>query len=58
MLGLGEQPRGRSAPELSNQLVERLIKIGVLSEITGQARNRRYRYDPYVRLFDEPNENR
>jgi Fic family protein len=42
----------------ANQLVERLVKIGVLSEITGQARNRRYRYDPYVRLFDEPNENR
>jgi hypothetical protein len=41
-----------------NQLVERLVKIGVLSEIAGQARNRRYRYDPYVRLFDEPNENR
>ena len=41
----------------ANQLVERLVKIGVLSEITGQARNRRYRYDPYVRLFDEPREN-
>jgi Fic family protein len=41
----------------ANQLVERLVKIGVLSEITGQARNRRYRYDPYVRLFDEPSAN-
>jgi Fic family protein len=38
----------------ANQLVERLVKIGVLSEITGQARNRRFRYDAYVRLFDEP----
>lgn len=38
----------------ANGLVERLVKIGILSEITGQARNRRYRYDAYVRLFDEP----
>jgi hypothetical protein len=35
----------------ANQLVERLTEIGVLVEITGQARNRRFRYDPYVRLF-------
>ena len=39
----------------ANQLVERLVKIGILTEITGQARNRRFRYDDYVRLFDEPN---
>jgi len=38
----------------ANQLVERLVKIGMLTEITGQARNRRFRYDAYVRLFDEP----
>jgi DNA-binding MarR family transcriptional regulator len=38
----------------ANQLVERLVKIGILSEITGQTRNRRFRYDAYVRLFDEP----
>jgi Fic family protein len=38
----------------ANQLVERLVKIGILSEITGQARNRRFRYDAYVKLFDEP----
>jgi Fic family protein len=41
----------------ANQLVERLVKIGVLAEITGQARNRRFRYDAYVRLFDEPDAN-
>jgi DNA-binding MarR family transcriptional regulator len=41
----------------ANQLVERLVKIGVLAEITGQARNRRFRYDTYVRLFDEPDSN-
>jgi len=39
----------------ANQLVERLAGIGILSEITGQSRNRRFRYDAYVRLFDEPN---
>jgi hypothetical protein len=37
----------------ANQLVERLVNIGVLSEITGQARNRRFRYDAYMQLFDE-----
>ncbi len=38
----------------ANALVERLVKIGILTEVTGQARNRRFRYDAYVRLFDEP----
>jgi hypothetical protein len=38
----------------ANQLVERLVKIGIVAEITGQARNRRFRYDAYVWLFDEP----
>jgi Fic family protein len=38
----------------ANQLVERLVSTGILTEITGQARNRRFRYDAYVRLFDEP----
>jgi len=37
----------------ANQLVERLVQAGILAEITGQARNRRFRYDAYVRLFDE-----
>jgi hypothetical protein len=35
--------------------VERLTDISILIEITGQARNRRLRYDPYIGLFtDEP----
>jgi Fic family protein len=39
----------------ANQLVERLTELGLLIEITGQARNRRFRYDPYINLFaDEP----
>jgi cell filamentation protein, protein adenylyltransferase len=43
----------RTTYAAANQLVERLEKIGILTEITGQARNRRFRYDPYVQLFDE-----
>ena len=43
---------GTSYPA-ANQLVERLAEIGILAEVTGHARNRRFRYDPYVRLFAE-----
>ena len=35
----------RTTYPAANQLVERLVKIGILSEITGQTRNRRFRYD-------------
>lgn len=39
----------------ANSLVRRLEDLGILMEITGYTRNRRYRYDPYVKLFtDEP----
>ena len=39
----------------ANTLVARLAGLGVLAEMTGYARNRRFRYEPYVRLFtDEP----
>ncbi len=41
----------------ANTLVARLAGLGVLAEMTGYARNRRFRYEPYVRLFtDEPPE--
>jgi len=43
-------------PAGANQLVSRLVDVGVLSEITGYARNRRFRFEPYVRLFEEPKE--
>ena len=36
----------------ANQIVRRLTELGILMEITGQARHRRFRYEPYVRLFD------
>lgn len=37
----------------ANSLVARLLDLGILTEVTGQARNRRFRYEPYVRLFTE-----
>lgn len=40
----------------ANTLVNRLAGTGVLREITGHARNRRFRFDPYLRLFEEPGE--
>ena len=35
----------------ANDLVRRLVKVGILFEVTGQLRNRRFRYDPYIQLF-------
>ena len=35
----------------ANQLVARLVELGILNEITGKARNRRFRYWEYVSLF-------
>ncbi len=40
----------------ANHLVQRLVGLGVLKEITGQARNRRFRFDEYVRLFEDDTE--
>jgi len=37
----------------ANQIVHRLVAAGILQEITGHARHRRFRYEPYVRLFDD-----
>ena len=37
----------------ANQIVHRLVALGILQEITGQARHRRFRYESYVRLFDD-----
>jgi Fic family protein len=37
----------------ANGLVARLVELGVLSEMTGYARNRRFRYAPYIALFSE-----
>ena len=37
----------------ANNLVSRMVAIGVLSEMTGYARNRRFRYGPYITLFND-----
>jgi Fic family protein len=37
----------------ANSLVSRLAKLGVLQEMTGYARNRRFRYAPYIALFND-----
>jgi Fic family protein len=37
----------------ANKLVEQLQELGIVRETTGWQRNRRYRYDPYLALFDE-----
>ncbi len=36
----------------ANKLVEQLVELGLVREMTGWQRNRRYRYDPYLALFD------
>jgi len=43
-------------PAGANNLVRRLAGIGLLREITGYSRNRRFRFDPYLKLFEEPRE--
>jgi Fic family protein len=40
----------------ANQLVERMERLGILAEVTGQARNRQFEYAPYVHLFNEDRE--
>ena len=38
----------------ANRLVARFEELGLLREVTGQRRSRLFRYEPYLRLFDEP----
>ena len=40
-------------PQAANNLTERLVQLGLVNEITGQRRNRVFRYDPYVALFSD-----
>lgn len=37
----------------ANNLVKRLEALEILREFTGYARHRRYRFEPYLRLFEE-----
>jgi Fic family protein len=37
----------------ANAMVQRMVEMNILEEMTGYARNRRFRYGPYVRLFTD-----
>ena len=37
----------------ANNLMSRFVKHGILQEVTGQARNRLFRYSDYVGLFTD-----
>lgn len=49
-------PFRKNAPTGAHPIVARLAGIGVLRELTGYARNRRFRFEPYLRLFEESGE--
>ena len=36
----------------ANKVVNRLVRLGLLEEVTGYQRNRRFRYAPYLALFE------
>jgi hypothetical protein len=40
-----------TTPPPANELVARLVESGILQEITGQMRNRKFCYQPYIELF-------
>lgn len=38
----------------ASKYIEQFVAVGILRETTGQSRNRRFRYDPYLTLFESP----
>ncbi len=42
------------ASATANKVLERCTTAGVIRETTGKRRNRVYRYDDYLALFDAP----
>jgi len=36
----------------ARKIVEQFVKLGLLCEVTGWQRNRLYRYEPYLDLFE------
>ena len=38
----------------ASKYVEQFVEAGILEETTGYQRNRRFRYDPYLSLFESP----
>jgi len=54
IVAVGEvQERTGTTYAAANNLVARMANLGILVEITGNARNRRFSYDPYVKLFTQ-----
>jgi Fic family protein len=41
-------------PATANAILARFVKVGALREVTGRARNRIFRFDDYLALFDQP----
>lgn len=41
------------SPQAANSLTERLLGLELITEITGNRRNRIFRYEPYVSLFSD-----
>lgn len=41
------------SPQAANSLTDRFEQLSLINEITGQKRNRVFRYDPYVALFSD-----
>lgn len=46
------EKRLQSSYVTAGKLVDQLVELGMLREITGYQRNRRYRYEPYLAFFD------
>ena len=40
----------------ANKIITQYVNQGLLREMTGRARNRRFRYDSYLALFESPEE--
>jgi Fic family protein len=38
----------------ASRRIERFVELELLQEVTGRRRSRLFRYEPYLRLFDEP----
>lgn len=36
----------------ANDVVQRMVGLGIWKEITGRTRNRNFFYEPYVKLFN------
>jgi Fic family protein len=40
--------------QTANKLINQLVRLGIIKEMTGQKRNRVYIYQPYLNLFNKP----